>query len=156
TRVLDYLWAGLPMVATTGEATSDLVAAYEVGCVVGYGAVDEVAAALLHLLAEPRGARAANFARARAGLTWEKAAAPLMDFCRSPRRAPDRTGDWQTPEATAQALQTARLAHWEQVAAQAQAEVERLRALVDGYERGRFIRVMRWLNTAKRRVWSRP
>jgi glycosyltransferase involved in cell wall biosynthesis len=155
TRVLDYLWAGLPVVTTMGDATSDLVTAYGVGCVVGYQAVEEVAAALLHLLDEPRDARAAQFARARQQYIWERAAAPLAAFCRAPRRAPDRSV-WRSPQAIEQAAQAAQIADLQQRLAQAQADAARWQDLVQRYEQGRFIRAMRWLHAQRRRLQSRP
>ena len=53
-RVLEYIWAGLPIVATAGDATSDLVAAHGLGVVVPVGDVEAVAAAIDRLLSEPR------------------------------------------------------------------------------------------------------
>lgn len=108
TRVLDYVWAGLPMVVTRGDAAAELVARHDLGHVVGYGDDDAVARALagLFALAEGRGRAApataagcranlraayrARFDAARPLLTWEQAAAPLVVFCREPRLAPDR------------------------------------------------------------------
>ena len=37
TRILDYIWAGLPMIVTRGDATSEIVKDYELGIVVDYG-----------------------------------------------------------------------------------------------------------------------
>ncbi|NJM40838.1 MAG: glycosyltransferase family 4 protein [Anaerolineae bacterium] len=42
-RMLEYIWAGLPTIATTGDATSDLIAQHDLGLVVGYH--DEAAVA---------------------------------------------------------------------------------------------------------------
>ncbi|HYN89381.1 MAG TPA: glycosyltransferase, partial [Ardenticatenaceae bacterium] len=89
-RMFDYIWAGLPVVATGGDATSEIVARHGIGVVVGYEDADAVAVALLELLATPRQQHSAGFEAARAVLTWERAAQPLIDFCLRPRRAPDR------------------------------------------------------------------
>jgi hypothetical protein len=157
-RMLDYIWAGLPVVAATGDTTSDLVASFGVGEVVAYGAVDAVADAILRLLNEPPDARAAGFARARQMLTWEQAAAPLVAFCAAPQRAPDRVAGappggpgWLLSDHQAQ-----RVAELEQAATQAQVELGRWRELVDRYEQGRFIRTMRRLDALKRHIWTRP
>jgi hypothetical protein len=158
TRILDYLWAGLPMIVTTGDATSDLVADYGVGEVVGYQDETAAAQALLRLLDEPRTARAAGFARAREALTWERAAAPLAAFCRSPHRAPDRLNQ-QTPQEAAfavQAAQAERLDYLEHAVVRAEAEAAHWRELAARYEQGRFIRTMRGLDRLARRVWPRP
>jgi hypothetical protein len=89
-RVLEYIWAGLPIVATCGDATSELVAAHDLGIVVNSQDVDGVAGAILQLLDTPRASFDERFAEARTCLTWERAARPLVEFCRHPRRAPDK------------------------------------------------------------------
>ena len=89
-RVFDYIWAGLPTIATRGDVTSELIASYGLGVVVEPGDSDAVAAAILQLLELSRQDREGNFARARAELTWERAARPLIEFCRHPCQAPDR------------------------------------------------------------------
>lgn len=90
TRVLDYIWAGLPMVLTRGDATGDLVAQHALGHLVDFEDVDGVAAALLDVLAQPRAAWEARFPEVRAQLAWERAAEPLARFCRAPHYAADR------------------------------------------------------------------
>jgi hypothetical protein len=149
TRILDYVWAGLPMVVTRGDATSELVSRLGLGEVMDYERDDEVAAALLRLLEKPRADFGARFERARAELTWEKAAAPLIEFCQRPRHASDRAdGDQPSPaawEAEPFAVQRGLAPGALGTSAAGQAEIARLQALVDGYERGRFIRLMKWL-----------
>lgn len=92
TRVLDYIWAGLPMVLTEGDATSDLVVQHGLGRLVAFGDVDGVALALLDVLAQPREAWEARFPALRVQLMWERAAEPLLRFCQSPHCAADRAG----------------------------------------------------------------
>ena len=46
TRILDYFWAGLPVVCTGGDVLAELVAADDLGIVVDPGDVDGLAAAL--------------------------------------------------------------------------------------------------------------
>lgn len=89
-RVLDYIWAGLPMVVTKGDTASELVASYELGAVVNYESVQDVAQAILTLLDQAPNARQEQFAAVQANLTWERAAEPLVAFCQSPYRAADR------------------------------------------------------------------
>jgi len=95
-RVLDYIWAGLPMVVTRGDATSGVVERYDLGAVMDYEDVEGVAEAILRLLVAPEETFREGFEQARRDLTWEKAARPLIEFCRHPRRAPDRKAmlDW--------------------------------------------------------------
>jgi hypothetical protein len=88
--VLDYIWAGLPIIATRGDATSDLVERYRLGIVVDYADDAAVANAILQLLETPKEAWRAQFESARRDLTWEQEARPLIEFCRHPRRAPDK------------------------------------------------------------------
>jgi glycosyltransferase involved in cell wall biosynthesis len=144
TRILDYIWAGLPMVVTRGDASSEWVEQYGLGVVVDYLDVDGVAEAIDSLLAVPRTDFAARFEQARLARSWEQCAQSLVRFCQNPRRAPDKV-----------------LGHgWAKGASRKEVrvlerEIERLRATVDGYERGRFIRLMRWLHRTHRKVRAR-
>ena len=91
TRVLDYFWAGLPVVTTRGDAMADLVEAAGAGRTVTPGDVDGLAAALHELLDDNAlRASAAQASRQLAdSFRWSVVAAPLIDFCRHPYRAPD-------------------------------------------------------------------
>lgn len=91
-RFLDHLWAGLPSVVSAGDAAADLVAAHGLGYVVAPGDVAATADALIALLGDDDARRrcAERALALAAEYTWERAAAPLLDFCRSPQRAPDR------------------------------------------------------------------
>lgn len=144
-RVLDYIWAGLPIIATRGDATSELVARYQLGVVVDYEDDEGVADAILCLLETPKEAWQERFERARRDLTWERAARPLIEFCRHPRRAPDRVALGDRVGNPYYMSQMTRYAE----------EIARLRALVEGYERGRFIRLMRWLHGGRKRLGRR-
>ncbi len=92
TRFLDYLWAGLPIVATEGDVMGDLVREWGLGRVVAPGNVEGVAQAVLDLLNTPelRDAYQPHFVGARARLQWEMVAGPLIEFCSNPRLAPDK------------------------------------------------------------------
>jgi len=136
-RILDYVWAGLPMVVTEGAATSELVARFGLGQVVGYEDPEQVARGLLALLETPRTDSAAAFGTAREALTWEKVAQPLIAFCRAPRRAPDKTSGACTTWIDNRGLSR-------EHAAELQMKVDHLQALVHGYASGRFMRFMRW------------
>ena len=83
TRILDYLWAGLPVVASSGDALGDLVAARGLGRAVEPGDVDGFAAACRELL-DDEGARdaiRARIAELRPELRWTEVARPLVDWC---------------------------------------------------------------------------
>jgi glycosyltransferase involved in cell wall biosynthesis len=91
TRILDYLWAGLPIVATDGDVFAPVITGRGLGRVVPPGDVAALAAALLELADDT--ALRADCARASAATaaeyTWHRAIAPLVDFCADPRRAAD-------------------------------------------------------------------
>jgi len=91
TRILDYLWASLPVVATRGDSLAELIEARELGMTVEPGDVDSLETALHRVLtdAEFRGRCRENSLAVSEELRWSKALAPLMEFCRSPHRAPD-------------------------------------------------------------------
>ena len=91
TRILDYLWAGLPIVATGGDTFADLITEHRLGAVVPPEDVDALAAAIESVLVDPE--RAAIGARSRAyGETfrWSRTLQPLLDFCAAPHPAADR------------------------------------------------------------------
>jgi glycosyltransferase involved in cell wall biosynthesis len=91
TRILDYFWAGLPVVATAGDALADLIDAHGLGLTVPAGNVDALEEALHRLLADgafAEACRGASLAQAQ-HLRWSDVLAPLVEFCRAPRRAPD-------------------------------------------------------------------
>ncbi len=91
TRVLDYLWAGLPVLTTEGDTLADLVAERGLGLTVPAQDVDAVAAAIDRLLGDQalRERCRQAVAALQPELTWEVALRPLLAFCRDPRRAPD-------------------------------------------------------------------
>jgi glycosyltransferase involved in cell wall biosynthesis len=91
TRLLDCIWAGLPIVTTAGDSLAELVESHGLGRVVGYGDVEGYAAALESLLERPREGYATAFAAARRGLEWPQAAerlAYLLDVRKMERRSP--------------------------------------------------------------------
>jgi glycosyltransferase involved in cell wall biosynthesis len=145
-RVLDYVWAGLPMVATRGDATSDLIAENGLGVVTENGDVQGVAKAILRLLDVPEDYQK-RINQLRPTLTWERAAQPLIEFCRAPRRAPDkialsdRVGGPLQSEVAKLRNENARL----------QSEINRLFALVREYEHRRAVRLANGLKRFKDR-----
>ena len=92
TRILDYLWAGLPIVTTGGDSFGDMVRDKGLGITVGSENVTELAEALEIVLYDDEFAGRArdNIATLRTGFTWSGVLAPLVKFCRDPRPAPDR------------------------------------------------------------------
>lgn len=137
TRLLDAIWAGLPMVVTRGDVLARELEASGAAVAVEAGAVDAVAQALSALLDEtdPRARRAAALDALRARYAWERVTRPLRDFCRAP------VLDLGKQEALALAQTQGQPAR-----AELEAEVARLRELVRGYESGRVMRLMRALH----------
>ncbi len=92
TRILDYLWTGLPIVSTEGDSFGDLIAEEDLGAVVREKDVAGLTAAIEGLLYDAkRNQKArANVARVRDRFTWERAMQPLLEYCRQPLRAADK------------------------------------------------------------------
>jgi glycosyltransferase involved in cell wall biosynthesis len=95
TRILDYIWAGLPIVATEGDEFASWIETKGTGRVVRYGDPDSIAAALSELLTNPAAheACAKAIGEARPEFTWERALAPLARYCTEPWLAPDLLGN---------------------------------------------------------------
>jgi glycosyltransferase involved in cell wall biosynthesis len=91
TRIVDYLWCGLPVVSTGGDELGDLVGAWDAGVPVAPGDVDGFAAALMPLLDDPHRRKAVGAAAQdlAGSFAWDEVVAPLVAFCAAPRRAPD-------------------------------------------------------------------
>lgn len=92
TRILDYIWAGLPIVATTGDAFAAIIAESGVGLVVPPEDPSAVVEALSRLLTDGPLARNCRTAAGelRSKFAWPEAAKPLLSFCGDPRPAADR------------------------------------------------------------------
>jgi hypothetical protein len=92
TRVLDYLWAGLPIVTTDGDSFADLVRREELGVVVPPEDEAALADALERVLYDGRFAAGCRerITRVREEFTWDRTLAPLLAYCRDPRPAADR------------------------------------------------------------------
>lgn len=93
TRILDYLWANLPIVTTGGDPFGDLVEKESLGAVVEEKDVEGLSAALENLLYNEKNlthARA-NVTRIRPSFYWANTLKPLVEFCRNPIKAADHT-----------------------------------------------------------------
>jgi GT2 family glycosyltransferase/glycosyltransferase involved in cell wall biosynthesis len=90
TRVLDYFWARLPVVITSGDLSSEWVAAHGVGRVVPPDDAAAVAQALSELLDRPRDATSPAFAPLHDRLTWQRVVEPLRRYCHQGGCAADR------------------------------------------------------------------
>jgi len=80
TRVLDYLWCGLPIICTSGDATADVVEREHLGRTVRANTVDDIVDAI-SALADDRELREsvrANVQRVRESYAWSEVAQPLV------------------------------------------------------------------------------
>jgi GT2 family glycosyltransferase/glycosyltransferase involved in cell wall biosynthesis len=91
TRILDYLWAGLPIVATTGDSFGNVLDREGIGLGVPPEDVDALERALEKVLYEEGFADGArrNVAAFAERFRWSSVLEPLVEFCRHPVRAPD-------------------------------------------------------------------
>jgi hypothetical protein len=92
TRILDYMWAELPIVTTNGDGFGDLVERTGMGIAVPERNVDALADALIRVLYDADVKKSAHDAvmQVRQQFTWNEALRPLIEFCRDPQIAPDR------------------------------------------------------------------
>ena len=91
TRILDYIWCGLPIVATEGDTLSLLAKDRGLGLTVPPEDVDACADAIRRLREDKALYEAcqANLAGIHEEMTWERSLQPIVDFCLEPRRAAD-------------------------------------------------------------------
>ena len=109
TRMIDFLWAGTPVVCTRGDVIAEMVEQRGLGLTVPERDEDALADALARLLDDPdlRARCRANLAMVREEMSWERTLAPLVEFCRNPQ--PIARGKWfRAPDL---ASRTARYLH---------------------------------------------
>lgn len=130
-RVLDYIGSGLPIVSTTGDATSEIVQTFGLGVCVPETNPAAVAEAIARVLTTQRSAYADGFAAAQRAYAWPAVVTALVAFCSAPWHAADRAlvAELDQPGAL-NALRE---------------ENAQLTEQVNAYARGRFIRLMRWI-----------
>lgn len=91
TRLLDYLWAGLPIVSTSGDVIGENLASYGLANLVAPGDVEGVAQAILHILDKEYGLKYRDHTHKMAEhYHWDVVVKPLEDFCADPHLAPDK------------------------------------------------------------------
>jgi len=95
TRILDYFWAGLPVISTEGDTLAEAIASKELGITVPPEDVEACASAI-HRLSSDRVFRSDCAQRVRSharSLTWSTVAEPLIRYCDGAQPAADRRGD---------------------------------------------------------------
>jgi glycosyltransferase involved in cell wall biosynthesis len=94
TRMLDYLWAKLPIIGTEGDAFAEIIAKNEIGLVVPYGDSQTLAKAIVHIIDNPHVAEKMkeNIEQVRQQFYWDIAVKPLermiSDLASTPRNKP--------------------------------------------------------------------
>ncbi|MGH7643891.1 MAG: glycosyltransferase [Candidatus Dormibacteria bacterium] len=103
TRILDYIWAGLPIICTDGDVFADLVREERLGWVVPSGDEGALARAIRALASTPadRDVIAANVRAAAERLKWPTVVQPLLKYCEQPARAADFLHGGRSRENTA-------------------------------------------------------
>jgi glycosyltransferase involved in cell wall biosynthesis len=91
TRLLDYLWCGLPVISTGGDDLAEHIARQGAGVTVPAGDLEALAAAIARAARDgawraAAGAGAASLGRSYA---WDRVTVPLAEFCAAPVRSPD-------------------------------------------------------------------
>jgi glycosyltransferase involved in cell wall biosynthesis len=84
TRMLDALWAGLPIVCTAGDDFADRVEREHLGAAVPAGDPRAVADALLEVLGNGREHYRPQLQASAARQTWPQVAAPLLEWVTGP------------------------------------------------------------------------
>ena len=91
TRLVDYLWAGLPIVTTRGDELGDAVGELGLGRVVDFEDVDGWVDAIAELVDDPEKRHAATdrIAAFRERLRWSRVVEPLLALLETPTVAPN-------------------------------------------------------------------
>jgi hypothetical protein len=86
TRILDYLWTGLPIISTKGDSLSELVEKEGLGLTVDAMDAEMLAESIIYM-AENRdfyNSCRQRIAKAAEVFNWEKVCEPLIRFCSDP------------------------------------------------------------------------
>jgi glycosyltransferase involved in cell wall biosynthesis len=89
TRVMSYVWAGLPMVLTQGDELAEHMYQAGVASLVQPGDADALAQAILSMLAQHKTSLSPKFEALRARHFWSVVVRPLKQMCDRPARAAD-------------------------------------------------------------------
>ncbi len=93
TRVVDFLWGGLPAITSAGDAVGQMLAERGCGTTVPAGDAAALAGAVVAILGDDARRRRMSktaLKMASTELAWRTVIKPLADFCAEPRVAADR------------------------------------------------------------------
>ena len=101
TRILDYLWAQLPIIATLGDSFGDLIDRRQLGHVVPYQNEEAIAAAIVNLLSNPHELLQIkrNMAEVREQFYWQSVLAHLEMMIERLASLPKPREKWQARKA---------------------------------------------------------
>jgi len=90
TRILDYLWAGLPILTTRGDQLADMIQQSQAGEALGYENVQDWENAIRRLIDDPslRAKLSAGSRELSKEFHWDQVSKPLVEFCRKPHHLP--------------------------------------------------------------------
>lgn len=82
TRILDYLWAELPILATLGDSFAELIERHQLGMIVPYQDEEAVAHSILKMFGDPQHLQQIkkNIARIKEQFYWKSVTAPLSQM----------------------------------------------------------------------------
>jgi hypothetical protein len=85
TRILDYFWTKLPIVATQGDSMGDLIEAHHLGKTVEYEDVEALAQAIIEVLEDKAAAKKidAGLTEIREIFRWNNVVSPIKDMVAS-------------------------------------------------------------------------
>jgi len=86
TRILDYLWAGLPIISTKGDSLSEIVELNKLGITVGDGDVEELVKAITEIADNKDFYDSCknNIQSIAEQYTWKRVCEPIIRFCKDP------------------------------------------------------------------------
>lgn len=91
TRILDYIWAGVPVICSNGDSLSQLVAREKLGTVLKKNNIDELVSVILSMINKNTKENIKdNFLHIREKLSWKYALSALLSFCDNPQKAADK------------------------------------------------------------------
>ena len=90
TRVIDYIWAKIPILISEGDITSEWVNEYHLGEVVTYDNESQLENALVNLLGREKQDFQHGFDEIIKTLYWENQVKPLLNFCQNGQKSPDQ------------------------------------------------------------------
>lgn len=90
-RILEYIRANIPVVATKGDVLAEEIARHDLGIIVGYEDAVQISSAIIKLLTDKEHYQRCkdNMKEYAKTLHWEKACVPLEVYCAKPFLSPD-------------------------------------------------------------------